>query len=381
MRSKYYLRNEGLLLSMHSPYQWALDQIFAAGEISFNDGACYICYGEHVATAAYEPGTGVDWEDVFYPYSTGVPGPQGNPGGAMVWHGAYDAGHAYIIGDGALSSEGRGCVALQNTTGNAPPSYPTTANTHWSVFAEKGGSDASTLSGATLSTDVVADPGVDTKIPTEQAVREALVSAHWHAIAAAAYTSTPASTSTLTMGTDLTSTILVGYGLRYTIGGVVYYGVVTAIASNLLTIAGASLSGSVSNLSWCDPARIVQVDFFISGSFADASNTGLLASDAHTKFRWSLVRAYLVKIIHTVRVADTGANQPRATLSVNGSVVGTDNSNAGLPVAVTWTPTVVGINTSNYDILHGEAIEVVTDANGSNDNASDLTISGIFVIP
>lgn len=195
------------------------------------------------------------------------------------------------------------------------------------------------------------------------------------------FIATPASTSTLTMIADKTATILVGYGLRYTIGGVVCYGIVTAITSTLLTIAGAPLSNTVTNLSWCDPTRVIQLDFFIPNVFADAANTGLLASDLHTKFRWSLTKAYLVKIIHTVRIDDTGANQPRVTVSINGSVVGTDNTNAGLAVAETWTSTVVGINTSNYDINTGEAIEIVTDANGTNDDARDLTVSTIWVIP
>ena len=194
------------------------------------------------------------------------------------------------------------------------------------------------------------------------------------------FTATPLSTSTLTMTSDVTSTIKVGRGLRYTIGGVVYYGILTAITSNLLTLAGAPLGGNVTALSWCDSARVVQVDFFIPGTFADAANSGLLASDARTKFSWGLGKAYCVQIKHTVRVADTGVNQSRGTISIDGSVVGTDNSNTGLTYAATWTTTVVGINTSNYDINKAEAIEIVTDANGSNDDAQDLTMSAIFVL-
>jgi|GEM_PF-2703514 len=195
------------------------------------------------------------------------------------------------------------------------------------------------------------------------------------------FTATPPSTSTLTMTADLTGTILVGYPVKYTIGGVVYYGIVTAITSNLLTVAGAPLGGDVTALYWGDPTRVVQVDFFIPGAFADAANTGLLASDARTKFDWNLTKAYCVQIRHTVRVDDSGANQPRVTISIAGSVVGTSNTNAGEAVAETWTSTVVGINTTNYDINRDEAIEVVTDANGSNGDATDLTVSAIFVVP
>jgi hypothetical protein len=195
------------------------------------------------------------------------------------------------------------------------------------------------------------------------------------------FTATPASTSTLTMTADLTGTIFIGYGLKYIIGGTTYYGIVTAITSNLLTLAGAPLGGSITSLYWSTPTRVTQVDFFIPGAFADAANTTLLATDGHTKFRWGLTKAYCVQINHTVRIADTGANQSHGTASIAGSVVGTDNTNAGLTFAVTWTPTVVGINTTNYDINYGEAIEIVTDAAGSNDDAVDLTMSLVFVIP
>lgn len=68
----------------------------------------------------------------------GPQGLQGIPGGTLAWHGLYDNGHAYAANDGVISSEGRGCYALQSTTGHAPPSYPTLANAYWSVFAEKG---------------------------------------------------------------------------------------------------------------------------------------------------------------------------------------------------------------------------------------------------
>jgi hypothetical protein len=195
------------------------------------------------------------------------------------------------------------------------------------------------------------------------------------------FTATPASTSTLTMTADVTTIIKIGFGLRYTIGGTIYYGMVTAITSNLLTIAGAPMGGSVTALAWCNSTRLIKAVYFIPGSFADAADTTLLANDARTKERWDFETAYLVRILHTVRVADTGANQPRATISVNGAVVGTSNTNTGEAVAVTWVSTVVGINTSNYDTLKTETIEIVVDNNGSNKNAQDLTIVGIWVIP
>jgi hypothetical protein len=196
------------------------------------------------------------------------------------------------------------------------------------------------------------------------------------------FTATPASTSTLTMTSDRTAVILVGSGLRYTIGGVVYYGIVTAIAANLLTIAGAPMGANVTALAWCEPARVIQLDIGpVPGTFADAANTTLIATDMRAKFDWNITKAYLVQIRHTVRVDDSGANQPIVGVSINGAIVNTGNTNTGLAVAETWVSTVVDINSANYDINRDEAIEIVTDASGTNDDAQDLTVSTIWVIP
>ena len=65
-------------------------------------------------------------------------GPPGEPGGVMVWRGAYAAGTAYVTNDGVLSSDGRGFRAMQNTIGHAPPTYPDPTNAYWSLFAERG---------------------------------------------------------------------------------------------------------------------------------------------------------------------------------------------------------------------------------------------------
>ncbi|HSW62161.1 MAG TPA: hypothetical protein VLH56_02400, partial [Dissulfurispiraceae bacterium] len=72
----------------------------------------------------------------------------------------------------------------------------------------------------------------------------------WTTVPSANFTAAPASTSTLTMGVDMTASIKAGMTLEYTISSVVYYGQVSAIASNLLTVRGAPLSGSVTLLRY-----------------------------------------------------------------------------------------------------------------------------------
>ena len=159
MRQKYYLRNEGLLVSLHDPYPWALVQVFAAGELSYHNGVSYLVKdnGAHTADAAHEPGVGANWEDVFLTFGSGPQGIQGIPGGALVWRGLYAGGTAYQANDGVISAEGRGCYALQATTGHAPPSYPTLVNAYWSVFAERGDSASFDIHGMGAVTPVPTD--------------------------------------------------------------------------------------------------------------------------------------------------------------------------------------------------------------------------------
>jgi hypothetical protein len=203
---------------------------------------------------------------------------------------------------------------------------------------------------------------------------------HW--VPETAFTATPASTSTLTMTADKTGTIKVGCGLKYTIGGTDYYGIVTAIAANLLTVGGAPMGGDVTALYWCRPDRVIQEHFYIPSTFADASNTALLDSDANTAFSWGKGKAYLVRISAYEKGVDSGANKDRVNITIAGSAVCTSNTNAGLAPssAKTWVHTVIDINTTNYDINKDEAIEVTTDANGSNGNATGLTMRCVFVL-
>jgi hypothetical protein len=89
-----------------------------------------------------------------------------------------------------------------------------------------------------------------------------------------------------------------------------------------------------------------------------------------------------VRISAYEKGVDSGANKDRVNITIAGSAVCTSNTNAGLAPtsAKTWVHTVIDINTSNYDINKDEAIEVTTDANGSNNNATGLTMRCVFVL-
>ena len=68
---------------------------------------------------------------------SGPVGPQGAPGIIGVWRGAYSGVTAYVVHD-VVRYGGSAWIALGATTGNAPPTLPTTSNTWWELVAQKG---------------------------------------------------------------------------------------------------------------------------------------------------------------------------------------------------------------------------------------------------
>jgi hypothetical protein len=96
--------------------------------------------------------TSGDW-DGPYAYGTGPVGPVG-PAGYVNFRGAYSGATAYAKNDGVLYN-GSSFVALQTTTGNAPPTLPTPANAYWQLLAVKGadGTGTGDLVGPTGAVD------------------------------------------------------------------------------------------------------------------------------------------------------------------------------------------------------------------------------------
>jgi len=202
---------------------------------------------------------------------------------------------------------------------------------------------------------------------------------NWHTITA--FTATPASTSTLPMSSDQTATIKAGSGLKYVIGGTAYQGVCTAITSNLLTIAGAPLSGDVTSLSWTHIPCIAK-EFVINGAFADATDTALLEHDLLMKggYKWYHGKAYLALLGISTKNHDSAAST-QATLNVK--LAGSDALSTALTIPnAVYTQSVVQFTVANCDINYGEAIEMsVTAASGGTpaNDAKDLIAILIFV--
>jgi hypothetical protein len=102
-------------------------------------------WGSPVASIIGPPGNNGD---------DGADGADGADGVSFIWRGAYSGATAYAEND-VVENSGSAWIALQSTTGNAPPTLPTTSNANWELFARRGADGAGTVSG------VVAGSGID----------------------------------------------------------------------------------------------------------------------------------------------------------------------------------------------------------------------------
>ena len=188
---------------------------------------------------------------------------------------------------------------------------------------------------------------------------------------------TPASTSTITTLIDRTGAVSIGTPVRYEIAGVIYYGLVMNITTTTITIAGPPLSDDIDDLYFGVSEMVIQMDHDVPGLFAASAEDELIKTIKKSHSVWRGRPAYLVQIGHIVQTLDS-TDQPEVTASINSGVVGTDNTNTGLSVALVLQSTSIGINPSNYRIEYGDVIELATTAGGTGD-VSDLTAFLTFV--
>lgn len=87
----------------------------------------------------------------------GVDGTNGTDGICFVWKGLYSGATAYVEND-VVRDQSSSWLALQATTGNAPPTLPTTSNAYWELMAEKGADGAG--SGTVTSVALAAPTGL-----------------------------------------------------------------------------------------------------------------------------------------------------------------------------------------------------------------------------
>jgi hypothetical protein len=201
-----------------------------------------------------------------------------------------------------------------------------------------------------------------------------------------AFATTAASTSTITMTSDLTGVIKVGMAIKFKLSGTYYYAVCSAITSNLLTIKGAPLTTGAGALTelYFSGVKAVNWSANIAGFYGAATSTSLLASMMSVYASWRLPKAYCVSF-EAKNKTSAGTTQPKINLLIAGSRVSTANTNAGIQPSTSWVVnSAVAINTTNYSVANGEEIEIECTAAGDgtvgSTAASDLTLQAVFVM-
>lgn len=203
-------------------------------------------------------------------------------------------------------------------------------------------------------------------------------------VATTKYAAQPTAVDKITM-TD-TSDFYVGRAIKYTYGSVAYYGIVRTISQNqFIEIAGATLDVNV-NITKLEAGHrdaVIQMPFFVGGTFGNGTDATLLANDMNAYVRWKGPESCLVQFEAAQKTIDTGSVQPKVNVYLGGNAVGTENTNAGPELtnsAGAWKESSpVGISLANYTISFNESIEIgVTQ--GTNATSADLSGNLLFVI-
>jgi len=192
------------------------------------------------------------------------------------------------------------------------------------------------------------------------------------------------STFTVTDNTTNAAIFIVGRPIRYAdTVGTWSIGYVTDYTTGTITLAGAPMTTSFdAYLQYGEMSKLIQMDVFVSGTYGDTVNTDLLASDMNTYFKWQLGKAYCVAFSGIHKTVDTGA-EPKINVQVNNAIISTTDTNKGIQLgaSATWVDNAaVAVNVTNYDINRGEEVEINCTEVGGTADASDLTVSLVFVL-
>ncbi|MFA5753059.1 MAG: hypothetical protein WC910_08325 [Bacteroidales bacterium] len=315
----------------------------------------------------YAPITGT-WT-VKFAQGTNETGPTG-PVGATGSAGAVGATGPQGIQGGTGPAGATGSVGATGPAGSAGPTGAAGATGPTGTTGPTGPAGSAGPTGAAGATGPTGAAGL------------AAPQDNWRTIAGAAFTATPASTSSLTMSD--TSAANLGDAIKYTDGRGTYFAVITDVTTNTsITISGAAFdTGSDLTALYVGNNKIIKTVYFVGTAYADATNAALLETDMKTFEFWDGRKAYLVDFGVVHETVDTGT-QPKINILVNGSAVSTNDSGNGIQLSgtkgVRTMNAAVAIDTATYDINQDETIEVSCTAAGGTGDAENLTVFCIFV--
>jgi hypothetical protein len=206
----------------------------------------------------------------------------------------------------------------------------------------------------------------------------------WTGVPAANFTATPASTSTLTMGVDMTASIKAGMTLEYTNAehGAAF-GIVGAITSNLLTVNGPPMPHNITLLRYGGGTKR-QLTYDATVNVDATANTTALKNGTIFTIPWYGPTSYLVFYDAYQTTHDSHATHGKVTYKVGAAASETEvnTSAGGLVIAANATvyKTIVDIDLAAYNIEYGEQIIIVVTQGGTADGAG-LRTNAVIVTP
>ena len=219
----------------------------------------------------------------------------------------------------------------------------------------------------------------------------------WVTLAAGTdFSTTPASTSGITMLTNQSGNISQGSPIMFTLSGSnVYYAQETVITSGLMTIRGPPLSttsGVLTALSYGDRIRMGQLTLSMPGYWDATSGTNYTYLNNNNLmqngYRWDLPTCYLVGYDFIATTPD-GAGTAYVNVlwgtwtsgAVGMSGLSTLNSGKGLAVSSGATVYKTGVDIpATQAISYGQSLEVQVTP-GTSGNATNGTPTILFVVP
>lgn len=187
------------------------------------------------------------------------------------------------------------------------------------------------------------------------------------------FTATPASATRITVTS--TASLQAGQPIRYQTvagGSTYYYALISAVSSNAyIDIKGPSLSGATLSALWIGDAELVVVLHApIYGLYAVTAQD-ILGTIGKEKFSWQHGPAACVKV--QARSGTLGAGTAKVNLKIAGNAV----DSSGIVPTTSFVES-AAINSANYSVVYGNAIEIsvaTTDA-----TAKDLSLCAVFVL-
>ena len=202
---------------------------------------------------------------------------------------------------------------------------------------------------------------------------KSLYTVPWRTIPSAIYSATPLTSNTISISDS--NFFAQGDPIRYSIGAQLYYGQITAVTSNVVTICGAPLTGAIEKLELGTQSLVNGQQIVIYGNYG--LDVGPLVSSINgSLITHSRGDAYLVSVGLADRVSDS-TQEPLINLKVGGDYV----LNAGMAPGDLDSPvySVVNIDTNEYQMQFRALIEIDCVQAADTGDAEDLTVILTYV--